>query len=73
MELGRHAIELARARSEKSLELRATMSLSRLRKEQGNREEARRQLAELHGWFKEGFETVDLRSAKALIGELSCG
>ena len=54
----------------KSLELRAAMSLSRLLKEQGKRAEARRILAEAYGWFKEGFDTTDLKDARALLDEL---
>jgi hypothetical protein len=67
----RTAIDIARARSEKSLELRATRSLSRLWNEQGKREEARRLLAEVYAWFTEGFDTLDLREAKALLDKLS--
>jgi hypothetical protein len=65
------AIDIARERSEKSLELRATASLSRLWNEQGKREEARRLLAEVYAWFTEGFDTSDLREAKALLDKLS--
>jgi class 3 adenylate cyclase/predicted ATPase len=65
------AIEVARSQSAKSLELRAAMSLSRLWQQQGKKEEARRMLAEIYGWFTEGFETADLKAAKALLGELS--
>ena len=67
----RTAIDIARGRSEKSLELRATTSLSRLWNEQGRRDEARRQLAEVYAWFTEGFDTLDLRQAKALLNDLS--
>ena len=66
----RGAIELARARSEKSLELRATMSLARLLARHGKGEEARRDLAAIYTWFTEGFDTRDLRQAKALLAEL---
>jgi predicted ATPase len=55
----------------KSLELRATMSLARLLAKQGNRDEARAMLAEIYNWFTEGFETADLKDAKALLDELS--
>ncbi|MBI1879659.1 MAG: hypothetical protein HYR94_15800, partial [Chloroflexi bacterium] len=64
------AIEVARRQSAKSLELRATISLARLWR-QRKREEARRMLAEIYGWFTEGFDTVDLQEAKALLEELS--
>jgi predicted ATPase/class 3 adenylate cyclase len=64
------AIEIARGQSGKSLELRATMSLARLLTRQGHRDEARTMLAEIYGWFTEGFDTADLRDAKALLDEL---
>ena len=48
------------------------MSLSRLWQSQGKKEEAKRMLAEIYGWFTEGFDTVDLKEAKALLQELSC-
>ena len=48
----------------KSLELRATMSLARLWQQQGKKHEARRLLAEIYGWFTEGFDTKDLQEAK---------
>jgi predicted ATPase len=67
----RTAIDIARERSEKSLELRATASLSRLWNEQGKREEARRLLAEIYAWFTEGFDTSNLREAKALLDKLA--
>ncbi|MGH9429417.1 MAG: hypothetical protein ACRD2L_24290, partial [Terriglobia bacterium] len=65
------AIEIARRQQAKSLELRAVMSLSRLRQHQGKKDEARQLLAEIYGWFTEGFDTKDLQEAKALIEELS--
>ena len=65
------AIEIARRQQAKSLELRAAMSLSRLWRQQGKRAEARDMLAEIYGWFTEGFDTADLREAKALLDELS--
>jgi predicted ATPase len=61
------AIEIARRQSAKSLELRAVMSLSRLWQQQGKKAEARQMLAEIYGWFTEGFDTVDLQEAKALL------
>jgi predicted ATPase len=65
------AIEIARQQSAKSLELRAVMSLSRLWQQQGKREEARQMLAEIYGWFTEGFDTADLQEAKTLLEELA--
>jgi ATP/maltotriose-dependent transcriptional regulator MalT len=66
----RTALQVARERAEKSLELRATTSLARLLARQGRREEARRQLAEVYGWFTEGFDTRDLREAQRLLDTL---
>jgi predicted ATPase len=51
--------------------LRATMSFARLLDKQGRRDEARVMLAEIYGWFTEGFDTADLKDAKALLDELS--
>ena len=65
------AIEIARNQSAKSWELRATMSLARLLAKQGRRDEARAMLADIYGWFTEGFDTADLKDAKALLDELS--
>jgi predicted ATPase len=65
------AIEIARNQSAKSLELRATMSLARLLAKRGRRDEARAMLAEIYGWFTEGFDTADLKDAKALLDELN--
>ncbi len=65
------AIEIARRQSAKSWELRAVMSLSRLRQRQGKKEEARQMLAEIYGWFTEGFDTKDLQEAKELLEELN--
>ena len=65
------AIEIARKQSAKSLELRATMSLARLLAKQGRRDEARAMLADIYNWFTEGFDTADLKDAKALLDELS--
>jgi predicted ATPase len=67
----RKAIEVACHQSAKSLELRAVMSLSRLWKQQGKKEQARQLLAEIYGWFTEGFDTADLQEAKALLEELT--
>jgi len=65
------AIVIARNQSAKSLELRAIMSLARLLEKQGRRDEARTMLAEIYGWFTEGFDTADLIDAKALLKELN--
>lgn len=64
------SLSLARAHQAKSWELRAAMSLARLLTEQGKRQAARDLLAPVHDWFTEGFDTRDLRNAKALLGEL---
>jgi predicted ATPase len=64
------AIEIARWQSAKSLELRAVMSLSRLWQQQGKKKDAHKMLAEIYGWFAEGFDTKDLQEAKALLQEL---
>ena len=65
------AIDIARGQSAKSLELRAAMSLSRLWQQQGKKKEAHQMLAEIYGWFTEGFDTKDLQEAKSLLEELS--
>jgi adenylate cyclase len=67
----RHAIDIARRQSAKSLELRAVTSLSRLLQEQSKGDEGRQMLAEIYGWFTEGFDTADLKDAQALLEELS--
>jgi len=64
------AIEIARTQSAKFFELRATTSLARLLASQGNRDGARTMLAEIYNWFTEGFDTADLKDAKALLDEL---
>jgi predicted ATPase len=64
------AIEIARQQQAKSLELRAVTSLARLSQQQGRKDEARQTLAEIYGWFTEGFDTKDLQEAKALLEEL---
>jgi predicted ATPase len=66
-----HAIEIARRESARSWELRATTSLARLLDKRGRRDEARAMLAEIYGWFTEGFDTADLKDAKALLDELN--
>jgi len=55
----------------KSFELRAAMSLARLWRDQAKRDAARELLAPVHGWFTEGFDTLDLKQAKALLDELT--
>ena len=65
------AIDLARKRSARMAELRATVSLARLLVKQHKRDEARAMLAEIYDWFTEGFDTADLKDAKALLGELN--
>ncbi len=66
----RQAVAIARRQGAKSWELRATMSLTRLLEAQGKRDEARIMLGEIYGWFTEGFDTADLKNAKALLHEL---
>jgi predicted ATPase len=66
----RQALDIACRQEAKSLELRAATSLSRLWQRQGKRAEARPLLAPTYGWVTEGFDTVDLREAKALLEEL---
>jgi class 3 adenylate cyclase/predicted ATPase len=65
------ALAVARAQQAKSFELRAAMSMARLWRDQGKRDEARDLLAPVYGWFTEGFETLDLKEAKALLDELA--
>jgi adenylate cyclase len=65
------ALAVARRQQAKSLELRAVMSLSRLWQRQGKRAAARQRLEEIYGWFTEGFDTVDLQEAKALLETLA--
>jgi predicted ATPase len=65
------AVEVAVQQQAKSLELRAAMSLARFWGESRRRAEARNLLAPVFGWFTEGFDTVDLKQAKALLDELA--
>ena len=65
------AIKTAREQSARSLELRAATSLARLWRDQGKRDEARDLLAPVYGWFTEGFDTRDLKEAKALLDEVA--
>jgi predicted ATPase len=67
----RQALELAQRQSAKFWELRAATSLARHWRDQGKRDEARKLLAPVYGWFTEGFDTLDLKEAKALLGELA--
>jgi predicted ATPase len=67
----RTALTIAQQQSAKSWELRATMSLARLLAQQEKREEAGMMLSEIYNWFTEGFDTADLKEAKALLDELS--
>jgi len=64
------ALEVARRQQAKALELRAALSLARLWQGQGKRAAACQLLAEIYGWFTEGFDTADLQEAKALLQEL---
>jgi tetratricopeptide (TPR) repeat protein len=66
----RDTLAVARRMGSKAYELRATTSLARLLAKQGKRDEARAMLAEIYGWFTEGFDTADLKDAKALLEEL---
>jgi predicted ATPase len=66
----RDAIAIARSQSAKSWELRAIMRLARLLAKQDRRDEARAMLAGIYGWFSEGFDTADLKDAKALLEQL---
>ena len=65
------ALTVARQQQAKSWELRASMSLARLWRSQGKPQQARELLAPVYGWFTEGFETLDLKEAKALLAELA--
>jgi predicted ATPase len=65
------ALAVARSQQAKSFELRAAMSMARLWRDQAKRDEAKELLAAVYGWFAEGFETFDLKQAKALLDELA--
>jgi class 3 adenylate cyclase/predicted ATPase len=65
------ALAIARAQGAKSLELRAAMGMAQLWRDQGKRDEARDLLAPVHGWFTEGFDSVDLKESKALLDALA--
>jgi predicted ATPase len=65
------ALTVARQQQAKSWELRAAMSMARLWRDQGKRDEARELLAPVYGWFTEGFDTRDLKEAKTLLDELA--
>jgi predicted ATPase len=65
------AIHIAQQQQARSWQLRATMSLARLWQKQGKKDEARNILSDIYGWFTEGFDTPDLKDAKALLEELS--
>ena len=64
------ALDIARRQQAKSLELRVAISLARLWQHQGKHTEARQLLAEVYGWFTEGFDTADLLEARALLDTL---
>ena len=65
-----HALDIARSQQAKSWELRAATSLARLWQSQGKRDAARQVLAEVYDWFTEGFDTADVKDAKALLDAL---
>ena len=65
------ALDIARRQQAKALELRTAMSLARLWQRQGQRAAAHALLAPIYGWFTEGFDTVDLQEAKALLEDLT--
>ena len=65
------ALTLARAQSARSLELRAAMGLARLWHKQGKAAQAHCLLADIYGWFTEGFDTPDLKDAQLLLAELA--
>jgi predicted ATPase len=65
------ALTVARQQQAKSCELRAAMSVAQLWRDQGKPKQARELLAPVYGWFTEGFDTLDLKEAKALLDELA--
>jgi predicted ATPase len=65
------ALAVARQQQAKSWELRSAMSMARLWRSQGKAQQARELLARVYGWFTEGFDTLDLKEAKALLEELT--
>jgi predicted ATPase len=67
----RTALAIAREQGTRGYELRAATSLARLWREQGRRADAHELLAPIYGWFTEGFDTPDLKEAKALLAELT--
>ena len=64
------ALAVARQQQARSWELRAAMSMAQLWRDQGQRDKARDLLAPVYGWFTEGFDTLDLKDAKALLDDL---
>jgi len=66
-----HALAVAREQQAKSWELRVAMSMARLWRDRGRRQQARDLLAQVYGWFTQGFDTLDLKQAKRLLGELA--
>jgi predicted ATPase len=69
----RRAIDIARTQGARMWELRATRNLAWLLEKRGDREAARAMLAEIYNWFTEGFDTLDLKEAKALLETLRAG
>ena len=67
----RRALTVARTQQARSLELRAAMSMARLWRDQGKPQQARELLAPVYDWFTEGFDTLDLKEAKALLNSLA--
>jgi predicted ATPase len=65
------SLAIARGQQAKSFELRASMSLARLWRDQGKVRQARELLAPVYGWFTEGFDTRDLKEAKALLEDVA--
>jgi predicted ATPase len=65
------ALAVARQQQAKSWELRAAMSMARLSRDRGKPNEARDLLAPVYGWFTEGFDTLDLKEARALLDDLA--